>query len=98
MIDHYNTGNLIFWLICLGVLTGGVAKIFFGKKGRSTAANALGGIFAALLTGLIGDYFGIGGSIAFGVMGATAFLILFNVFCLADAPHPVGGKEEMNKV
>ncbi len=95
-MDEIN-GNLIFWFICLGFLVGGLVKLFFGNKGRSTVANVLGGAAGAVVTGLIAEEFGIAGSIAFGVMGTTAFLILFNVFCLVDDPYPLEKKEKMHK-
>lgn len=79
-------GNLIFWFICLGLLAGGIAKLFFGSKGRSAAANVIAGAVGAVIAGWIGEIFGIGGSIAFGVMGAAALLILFNIFCLVHDP------------
>lgn len=88
-------GNLVFWLVCLGMLTGGVAKLFFGSRGRSTAANVIGGALWAVMAGLIGEAYGIGGSIAFGVMGTTAFLILLNVFCFVRDPED---NRSMNKM
>ncbi len=95
-MDQIN-GNLIFWLICLGLLCGGIAQLFFGGKGRGTIANVLGGAAGSVVTGLIGASLGIQGSIAFGVMGTTAFLILFNVFCLVDEPYPLEEEEKLHK-
>ncbi len=72
-------------------------RVFFGDKGRNTFMNVFGGAAGAVITGLIGEQLGIGGSIAFGVMGTTAFLFLFNVFCLVDDPYPIKEKEKLNK-
>lgn len=97
-MEYYNIGNLIFWLICLGLLTGGVGSLFFGKKARSAAANILGSVVFSIIAGIIAYIADLAGAIAFGVMGAAAFLILFNVFCLVEAAHTGEVQETINRI
>jgi len=96
-MDNFNIGNLIFWLITLGFLVGSIGKVFFGKKGRHTASNIFGAGIVSVIAGVIAGLFGINGEIAFGVMGASAFVILFNVFCLLESSH-TGENEGVRRI
>lgn len=77
-------GKQVFWFICLGLLVGGCAKLFFGDKGRSTIANVVGAALWAVFVGVLGTSFGMFGSITFATMGTTGFVVLFNVFSLVN--------------
>lgn len=79
-------GTLIFWYICLGLLVGGITKLCIGERGRSTAANVIGGAICAVIAGVIAQQVNYFGTVAFSVMGAAALLLLFNIFALVQAP------------
>lgn len=90
-------GSLVFWLICLGSLVGGVCGFFFKGKGRGPIANIMFGALGAIIAGLIGQATEIGASIAFGVMGTASFLVLFNVFCYVNEPA-TGDDRDLYKI
>lgn len=79
-------GSLIFWYICLGLLVGGLTKLFFGEKGRSIIVNVIGGAIAAIIAGVIAEQVGVYGTIAFSTMGSAGLLLLFNIFTLVHDP------------
>lgn len=87
-------GNLIFWYICLGSLVGGITKLLIGERGRSTAANVIGGALSAVVAGVIAQQVDFFNTIAFSVMGTAALLLLLNVFALVQAPD----EDVINKI
>ena len=82
-------GAIIFWLITLGMVVGGVLKLFLGKeRGLGIVTNLVGGILSCVLVGILAIKMQVPGSLLLGLMGTMAILFLANVFFMEEDAHP----------
>lgn len=87
MIQEIN-GASIFWLLALGMVAGGMMKLFLGnERGLGMIPNLVGGMLSTLLVGVLSIKIEVPGSLLLGLMGAMAILFLGNVFYMEDDDH-----------
>ena len=88
-------GEVIFWLISLGMVVGGSLKVFLGdERGLGMITNLIGGVLGCLVVGTLAIKMQMPGSLLLGLMGTMAILFLANVFYMEDDEHPHELEEE----
>lgn len=80
------TGEIVFWLLSLGILVGWLAQLYMGDEGFGMMPNLLGGAFGSLIVGVLAIQLNLPGSLLFGFLGCMTILFLANVFSV-DAKH-----------
>jgi len=82
-------GATIFWLLSLGMVAGGLMKLFLGNdRGLGIITNIIGGMLGTLIVGILAIQVSVPGSLLLGLMGTMAILFLGNVFYMEDDAHP----------
>ena len=74
------SGAAIFWFIALGMVVGLLFGLVVKKEGIPILGNIGWGVFASVLTGVIGILLDFGDSLLFALVYTLAFLFLVNVF------------------
>lgn len=74
------SGTTIFWFITAGMLVGTIFGFYLRREGVSVLTNIIGGIFSAIVMGIIGISFNLGDGLLFSVIGTLAILFLLNAF------------------
>ncbi|MDR8392970.1 hypothetical protein NC796_17575 [Aliifodinibius sp. S!AR15-10] len=85
------SGEIVFWLLALGALTGWLSQLVMGKDGFGLVPNLIGGAFGSLVTGLLALSLNLPGTLLFGFLGCMSILFLANVFSVGSA-HETGMK------
>ncbi len=80
-------GTTIFWLIALGMLVGGIAKLALGNRGVGFVANVIWGAAGSLIVGGIGVALQLPGSLLLAFLGSLSILFLTNIFYLQEDEH-----------
>lgn len=80
-------GATIFWLISLGLLTGGITKAALGQKGVKLVPNLIAGVLGSFIVGCIAVFLQFPGSLIFALLGSISILFILNVFHLQPEVH-----------
>lgn len=93
---HELDGEVIFWLISLGMITGAGIKLFLGnERGLGIITNIVSGVLSCLIVGILAIQIQMPGSLLLGLMGAMSILFLANAFYMQDDEHPHEAEKDM---
>ena len=73
-------GATIFWLIALGMLMGGAAKVVMWNTNVGLIPNVLAGAAGAVVMGGLIAMLNMDGFLLFAFIGSIAILFIINVF------------------
>lgn len=73
-------GEILFWLLALGILLGLFTQFVMGKKGMGLIPNVVAGGIGTVIVGVLAIQIAVPGSLIFGLLGCLSILFLANVF------------------